>query len=136
MKSVSSGFNKIEEIASKYTISEEHILKQINKIDRRINSIDEICFTRSYNIKKAISNEKIGSLAFAFVQGGATGFFGLVGIPFNIALSFFIYFRTVQSIAMYYGYDVKNDDSELKIASQVLINSFSPMQQGPNGSMQ
>ncbi len=136
MKSVSSGFNKIEEIASKYTISEEHILKQINKIDSRINSINEICFTRSYNIKKAISNEKMGSLAFAFAQGGATGFLGLVGIPFNIALSFFIYFRTVQSIAMYYGYDVKNDDSELKIASQVLINSFSPMQQGTNDSMQ
>ena len=136
MKSVSFGFNKIEEIASKYTISEEYILKQINKIDSRINSIDEICFTRSYNIKKAISNEKMGSLAFAFTQGGVTGFFGVVGIPFNIALSFFIYFRTVQAIAMYYGYDVKNDDSELKIASQVLINSFSPMQQGQNNSMQ
>lgn len=136
IKSVSSGFNKIEEIASKYTISEEYILKQINKIDSRINSIDEICFTRSYNIKKAISNEKMGSLAFAFMQGGVTGFFGLFGIPFNIALSFFIHFRTVQAIAMYYGYDVKNNDSELKIASQVLINSFSPMQEGQNNSMQ
>lgn len=37
MKSVSSGFNKIEEIASKYTISEEHILKQMAVF---LNSVD------------------------------------------------------------------------------------------------
>lgn len=136
MESVASGFNRIEEIASKYTINEEYIVKQINKVDSTISSIDEICFTRSYNIKKAISSEKIISLAFAFTEGGITGFFGLAGIPFNMALSFFIYFRAVQAIAMYYGYDVKNDDSELKIASQVLINSFSPIQEGQDNSMQ
>lgn len=37
---------------------------------------------------------------------------------------------------MYYVYDVKNDDSELKIAPQVLINSFSTIQQEQDNSMQ
>ena len=38
----------------------------------------------------------------------------------------FLYYRAVQSIALSYGYDVKNDPSELMIASEVLSFAFSP----------
>ena len=55
-----------------------------------------------------------------------TGAMGFWGLPFNIVLITFLFYRAVQSIAMYYGYDVKNDSSELIIASEVFINSLSP----------
>lgn len=41
------------------------------------------------------------------IEGGGTGAFGFWGLPFNLVLSTFLYFRAVQSIAMFYGYDVK-----------------------------
>ena len=37
-----------------------------------------------------------------------------------------IYFRAVQSVAMFYGYDVKDDPSELVIASEVFQSALAP----------
>lgn len=42
-------------------------------------------------------------------------------MPFNLGLSTFLYYREVQSVAMYYGYDIKNDTAELVIANEYLV---------------
>jgi len=62
------------------------------------------------------------------VEGGTTGAFGFWGLQFNIVLSIFLYFRAVQSIAMFFGYDIKNGSAELVIASEVFTNALSPAQ--------
>ena len=71
-------------------------------------------------------------MGLALIEGGVTGAFGFTGLPFNLVLSTFIYYRAVQSIAMYYGYDVKNDSAELIIASDVFMNALSPKSKGSN----
>ena len=59
-------------------------------------------------------------MGIALVEGGGTGAAGFWGLPANLALSMFIYFCVVQSVAMFYGYDVKDGPTgELDIASEV-----------------
>jgi hypothetical protein len=62
----------------------------------------------------------------AFIEGAATGAPGFIGIPFNVALSFLLYFRATQSTALYYGYDVRHDPRELQFASEVTLTSLEP----------
>ena len=50
-----------------------------------------------------------------------------------MVLSTFLFYRAVQSIAMSYGYDVKNNPDELIIASDVFANAMSPSSKGSNG---
>lgn len=126
MSVISDGFKIVEEHSAKYAINPGFIIKSINKVEPSITSIDELCLARSYNIRKILTQNNIFDLGVAFVEGAATGFFGFLGLPFNLVLSFFIYFRAVQSIAMYYGYNVKDDPSELAIASNVFMMAFSP----------
>lgn len=127
MNVMADGFKIIEEQAAKCTISEKQILKNINKnSEYNIDSLNEICLVRSYDISKLVNNYKNWDILTATVEGAGTGAFGFAGLPFNIALSTFLYFRAVQSVAMYYGYDVKNDNAELIIASEVFTNSLSP----------
>lgn len=125
---VSSGFKVLEEQISKFTISADMIVKNVSEQskDVDITTIDEICLVRSYDIAKAVSKNKDMSRFLAFIEGGSTGAFGFWGLPFNLVLSLLLYFRAVQAIAMYYGYDVKNDDEELVIASDVFMNALSP----------
>lgn len=128
MNLLGSGFKVIEEQAARFSISEKSILAQINKYSPNcsIDSLDEICLARSYNVAKAVNSYKSKDILAAVVEGGSTGYAGLWGLPANILLSTFLYFRAVQSIAMFYGYDVKNDSTELVIASQVFTNALSP----------
>ena len=126
MEVVANGFIVLQEQAAKLTISQENVIKNINKHDTNITNFDEICFARSYNIQTTISNSTYKDYSLAFVEGGVTGFFGFAGLPFNIALSLFIYFRAVQNIALYYGYNVKDDPTELHFASEVLMMAFAP----------
>ena len=37
-----------------------------------------------------------------------------------------MYYRAVQSVALFYGYDIKHDSTELQIASEVFTNALSP----------
>lgn len=132
MNVVADGFNILEKQAAKMTISEENIITKVNNSlsDNIINGIDEICLARSYNLSKIIAKYKTQDLGFAFVEGGVTGFFGFAGLPFNLVLSLFLYYRAVQSIAMFYGYDVKNDSAELVIAGEVFMSALSPSSKG------
>lgn len=129
MKIIGTGFKTIEEQAVKFSISEKQILRQINQCSPNytITRLDEICLLRSYDIAKLVNKYKTQDIFVAFIEGGVTGVCGFWGLPFNIALSSFLYYRAVQSIAMYYGYDIKNDSAELYIASEVFASALSPI---------
>lgn len=124
---IGSGFKAIEEQAAKFSIGEKQIITKVNQnSDFEIKHLDEICLARSYDIAKLVNTYKSQDTFFATIEGGGTGAFGFWGLPFNIVLSTFLYFRAVQSIAMFYGYDVKSDSTELVIASEVFTNALSP----------
>ncbi len=135
MKIVADGFKIVEEQAAKLTISEKAILKKVNKIvpNNNITNLNEICLARGYDISKLVSSYKTKDIGLAFAEGGVTGVFGFAGLPFNLVLSTFLYYRAVQSVAMFYGYDVKNDIDELIISSEVFMNAISPERSGVNG---
>ncbi|WEM62387.1 EcsC family protein [Streptococcus parauberis] len=100
-----------------------------------MESFDEINTLKSYDISEIINKYKTKDLLLALSEGAATGALGFSGLPFNLVLSNFLYFRAVQSIAMYYGYDVKNDPSELVIASSVYTNALSPSNSDLNNEL-
>lgn len=137
MSLIADGFKIVEEQAAKLTISENDIIEKINKVEEEndINKIDEICFARSYDIAKIVNSSKDRQKIIALIEGGSTGVAGFAGIPFNLVLSNLIYFRSVQLIAIYYGFDVKNNASELVIASQVFAKALSPKQDNINNEL-
>ena len=90
---------------------------------------------RSYDVAKSVNAYKNQDILAATLEGGGTGALGFAGLPLNIALSTFLYFRAVQSIAMFYGYDVKNDSAEMVIASEVFTSALSPKTSDANNEM-
>lgn len=132
MKVVGEGFHILEKQAARMSISETAIVKQVNKSikENEITSLEEVCLARGYDISKAVEAYKRQDLLWALAEGGTTGYFGFAGLPFNLVLSIFLYYRAVQSVAMFYGYDVKNDSAELVIASEVFMNALSPSSSG------
>lgn len=113
MDLIGKGFKTIEEQAARFSISEKQIVAKINKKSKtQIDNIEEICLVRSYDVSKVLSNNKWQDILAAAVEGAGTGAVGFMGIPFNIVFSTFLYFRAVQSIAMFYGYDVKDHGYE------------------------
>lgn len=128
MEVLAKSFKIIEETASKYTIPRKSIIKRVGKTvsDNTVSSAEEICFARGYDISALVSNYKATQIALAMAEGAGTGFFGFAGIPFNLVLCTFICYRAVQTVALFYGYDVKADPSEMIIASSVLMNAMSP----------
>jgi hypothetical protein len=133
---INSGFKAIESQAARLSISEASIIKNVNAIssDDDIARLDEICTLRSYDVAKASNKVNTQHTFLAFAEGAGTGAAGFAGIPFNLVLSTFMYFRAVQSIAMSYGFDVKNDPAELVIASEVFTNALSPSSKGEDGA--
>lgn len=127
MKVIAKGFGILEEQAAKFTVSEKYVINNINKqSDIEIDSLESICLARSYDIAKAVNADRLPNIGFALAEGGGTGVFGFAGIPFNIVLSTFCYYRAVQSVAMFYGYDIKNNSDELALASEVFTAALSP----------
>ena len=120
---------------ARVTVSEASIIKNVNAVSKAadIESIEEVCRIRAYDVSKAANKKNAQHILAALAEGGGTGVAGFAGIPFNLVLSTFIYYRAVQSIAMSYGYDVKNDPAELVIASEVFANALSPASKGGNG---
>jgi hypothetical protein len=120
------GFSELTQHASRFTLSQKSVVKNLIDAGVDVNNFYYICGLRSYKIEKSLSNRNYGDFAVAFAEGAITGAPGLIGVPFNIALSFLIYFRAVQSTALYYGYDIKGDPRELEIASEITMESLSP----------
>lgn len=137
MNVIATGFKAIEEQAAKFSISEKQILNKVNQYSQNnsIKALNEICLVRSYELSKLVSKYKGQDILKAVIEGGGTGVLGFWGLPFNIVLSTFLYYRAVQSIAMFYGYDVKNDSAELVIASQVFTNALSPASNDVNNEV-
>ena len=128
MEVLGKSFQVLEQFAAKVTISESEILKQVNQISQnnQIVKLDEICLVRSYELSKIVDRYKYADIIAAVLEGAATGAPGFAGIPFNLVLSTFLYYRAVQSVAMFYGYDIKNDPAEFSIASEVFMNGLNP----------
>jgi hypothetical protein len=137
MELIASGFKVVEEQAARFSASEKKILKKVNVVipDYEITELSEICFARSYSLSKLVNAYKGQDLVAAFVEGAVTGVAGFWGLPFNLVLSTFLFFRAVQSIAMFYGYDVKNDSEELVIASEVFASALSPSRNDTNNEL-
>ena len=128
LKVIASCFSKLEQIAAKSTLSEKQILKRISKVfsENQLTAINELCLVRSYELEKAVNSTLVIDRVMIGVEGFGTGVWGFSAIPFNLAVSTLLYYRAVQSIAMFYGYDVKNDPAELVIAGNVFAKSISP----------
>lgn len=132
MEYLAKSFQTLEQFAAKVTISEAEIIKQVNQIspDNEITSLDEICLVRSYDLTQVVGKYKFVDIIAALAEGAATGAPGFVGLPFNLVLSTFLFYRAVQSIALFYGYDIKNDPAELQIASEVFMSALNPKGKG------
>lgn len=128
MKVMGEGFSAVERVAASASISEEGVLKALNGAypGERLGSLEEACLLRSYNVAKIAHKGNYQHTIAALLEGGATGAVGFSGIPFNLVLSTFLYYRAVQSIALFYGYDTKNDPSELVIAGEVFSAALAP----------
>jgi len=137
MEMIADGFRIVEEQAANFSVSEKDILKKVNEVHHsfEIKELSEICFVRCYSLSRLVNTYKKKDRFHAFIEGGITGAAGFWGLPFNLVLSTFLYFRAVQSIAMYYGYDVKNDSAELIIAGEVFSQSLSPMNNDVNNEV-
>ncbi|WP_322152072.1 EcsC family protein [Paratractidigestivibacter sp.] len=135
IKVAADGFGELEKQAAKATVSKEYVLQRINegKQSQKVSDLSEICLLRAYDVAAVTANERLQHMGIALVEGGGTGAAGFWGLPANLALSMLIYFRAVQSVAMFYGYDVKDDPAELVIASEVFSEALAP---GAHGGMQ
>lgn len=120
------GFHKLTQQASRMTVSTPGVIEKLSARGPAISTFEEVCLLRSYDIEAVIEDKTYQDLLLAALEGAATGAFGFVGLPFNLALSFFLYFRATQSVALHYGYDVKEDPRELQFAAEVTLQSLDP----------
>lgn len=128
IKVAAEGFGELEKQAAKASVSREYVISRINegKQEQKVSSLSEICLLRAYDVAAVSANERLYHMGIALAEGGGTGAAGFWGLPANLALSMLIYFRAVQSVAMFYGYDVKDDPSELVVASEVFQSALAP----------
>ena len=128
MKQVVDGFKAIEEQAAKYSVTEAQIVEAANTTLEgvTVRSIDELFLLRSFDVARVATGENGKHLLLAATEGAVTGAPGFAGLPFNIVFSMFLYYRAVQSVAMMYGFNVKEDPAEMVIAGEVFSNAMAP----------
>lgn len=133
LKQASQGGTIIARTIAKFTIDKKGLIKHYNNKGFEITSISDIGFLRSYIAERVAKKDNFGNISASLIEGGTTGFVGLIGVPIDLVLSYLLYFRAVQSVAMAYGYDVQDDPAEMEIASQVLLLCMAPTaDQGAN----
>lgn len=127
MKLIVETFDLLEKQVAKFLINEKAIISLVNKAvpDYQITNLSEICFARGYEVSKLVNAYRTVDFCLALAEGGVTGFFGFKGIAANIVLSTLLNYNAVQTVAMFYGYDVKHDPAELVIASEVFSIALS-----------
>jgi len=126
LKYAGEGFGVLSQYSSKFTLKKSYIVKCVNQVNAEVDDFNQIPYARSYQIEAVVERAKLRRLLYATAEGAATGAPGAIGIPFNLALSFFLFFRSTQAIALSYGYDIEDDPSEMAIASEVTLNSLEP----------
>lgn len=125
MKMAGDGFVVLQGVAAKYTINKEKIIKEMNKIDKSINSLDDIYLMKSYEIEDILNSRDWQIYLQTIAEAAPTGLGGVSLIALNLLLATFIQFRTVQLTAMYYGYNVKSNQTEMDFASSVYLQIIS-----------
>lgn len=132
LKVAAEGFSKLEEQAAKSSVSKEYVLRKVNegKQEQKVSSFEEICLLRSYDVAAVAEGGNLQHMFMALSEGAGTGAVGFWGLPANIALSMLCFFRAVQSVALFYGYDVKDDPRELAIAGDVFSKAMAPNTNG------
>ena len=130
------GFAGLEKQAASVTLSEKNVLKKVNKASKNSSfeytSLEELALARVDELRKISARFQKGNMFAGFTEGAGTGVIGLPGLPANIVAFTFLAFRSVQSIAMIYGYDTKNNPDELIIASEVLGAAMNPSKADDN----
>lgn len=87
---IGEGFDAVQKQAARFSVSEERIVEQVGQtVEGSIESLDEVCLARSYDVSSIVSKRRASNIAAAFAEGAATGAPGFVGIPFNLVLSTF-----------------------------------------------
>ena len=79
-------FQVVQEFAAKYTISQNTVFQAVNKIsdNNKIESLDEICLLRAYDIQRIVEKYKLADIGAALAQGAGLGAVGFAAIPFNL----------------------------------------------------
>ena len=125
---LNQGFRVLEETASRYAIAREDIIRRVDRAcaKNRIRQIPEICLARGYEISGLVRAFRTRDMLLAFGEGTGTGAMGFWGLPFSLTISLFLAYRAVQTVAMFYGYDVQKDAGEMMLAGEVFTNALSP----------
>ncbi len=131
------GFKTLNEMAAKVTVNEKNVIKKVNATIApvEISALEEVCLVRAYDISGIVNKEKFSNTLAATLEGLGTGAMGFAGLIPNLVASTFLYFRAVQSIAMYYGYNVKESAEEMEIASAVLMSAINPRNDAINNEL-
>jgi len=108
--------------ASRFTRTRTSTVNILRSANLDVDDFDEICGLRSYQIERVINRRNIGDLAIAAYEGAVTGAPGWPAVPINIALLSLLLFRAVQSLALYYGYDLRGEAGEMEFAAAVTLN--------------
>lgn len=116
----------LQKQTAKITLSKKYVVDKYKKKGLNLSKYSQIVALRSYDLIGLINTNRFANLLYAAINGSVTGFFGFAGVPFNIPISLFLYFRVVQNIALHFGYDVIKDPIELDIAANVMIMSLAP----------
>ena len=79
LKLITEGFKVLEREAAKVTVNEQSVVKAINDVsqDANIETLEEVCTVRSYDVAKAANKQYGQHIAAAVVEGGGTGGGGL-----------------------------------------------------------
>ena len=74
LKVIADGFSQVEQRVAKYTLSQDDVLAQVNKLDlgNEYLSLDELCLARSYTLSKVVDSVKTQNMGVAAIEGGAT----------------------------------------------------------------
>lgn len=136
LKVIGTGFGAVQEQAARFSVSKESVVERVgSRVEGGIGSLDEVCLARAYDVSSIVGQRRTENLLASLVEGFATGVPGFAGIPFNLVLSMFLYFRAVQVVALTYGYDVRDDPAEMEIAGQVFAAAMDPTSKtGGNGA--
>jgi valyl-tRNA synthetase len=126
LKLAGKGFGTLVKLTATHTVSKNMLLNSLRRSGSEVEAFEYIPFLRGYEVERAVHRAHLLRMAAAATEGAITGFPGAVGIPFNLVLSFFLFFRATQAIALTYGYDVQDDPGELAIASEVTLQSLEP----------
>ena len=132
---VPKGVAIVAEDAKEFLNEKELIKQALQYAAEGFSTLEEYAARATVNEKTVVGNYKRSHVLTATVEGAATGAFGFAGIAPNLVISLFLFFRAVQSVAMCYGYDVKNDAAELEIASSVLMSALSPQKDMANNEL-